>query len=151
MQSPRSYGHFEIRLTYERLLVAKLRAFKKKYLEPAAISTSRLLQLRLLLQAVSFIKTPNCASSVLTSRGSWPLCTPSCTHPRGPSGHCLLGTLPCRFYHRSCSRSFPSPETQPDCITARHLPHILYQPTGSSKLHLLSPVHIQPPSPLPHN
>ena len=36
-------------------------------------------------------------------------------------------------------------------ITARHLPHILYQPTGSSKLHLLSPVHIQSPSPLPHN
>ena len=43
MQSPRSYGHFEIRLTYEELLVAKLRAFKKKYLEPTAISTSRLL------------------------------------------------------------------------------------------------------------
>ena len=46
--------------------------------------------------------------AVPTSRGSSPRCTPSCTHPRGPSGHCLLGTLPCGFYHRSCSRSFPS-------------------------------------------
>ena len=29
MQSPRSYGHFEMRLTYEGLSVAKLRAFEK--------------------------------------------------------------------------------------------------------------------------
>ena len=32
MQSPRSYGHFEMRLTYEGLLVAKLWAFKKIYI-----------------------------------------------------------------------------------------------------------------------
>ena len=44
--------------------------------------------------------------------------TLSYTHPGGPSGHCLLGTLPCGFYLRSCNRSFPSPETQPDCSVA---------------------------------
>ena len=31
MQSPRSYGHFEMRLTYEGLSVPKLWAFKEKY------------------------------------------------------------------------------------------------------------------------
>ena len=59
MQSPRSYGHFEMRLTYEGLLVAKLWAFKKNM-----CGTCRKLNLKATatrtpcsLQAVSFIKT----------------------------------------------------------------------------------------------
>ena len=98
-----------MRLTYEGLLVAKLWEFKKIYLEPAANSTSRLLQLGLLVPSRQF-----------RSSRLWKIQhnTLSCTHPRGPSGHCLLGTLPCGFYLRSCSISFPSPETQPDCSVA---------------------------------
>ena len=47
MDSPCSRGHFEMRLTYVRLLVTKLSAFKKK-IQPGRILTSRLLQLSLL-------------------------------------------------------------------------------------------------------
>ena len=85
---------------------------KNIYLEPAANSTSRLLQLDSVFPPGSFVHQDSEKYNI-----TW-YNTLSCTHPRGPSGHCLLGTLPCGFYLRSCNRSFPSPETQPDCSVA---------------------------------
>ena len=114
MQSPRSYGHFEMRLTYEGLLVAKLWAFKKyiyiwnlPQTQPQGYCNSDSL-----FPPGSFVHQDSEKYNI-----TWYI-TLSCTHPWGPSGNCLLGTLPCGFYLRSCNISFPSPETQPDCSVA---------------------------------